>query len=228
MASSSHQQRYDEIRKVLNDRALHLARDEGARERVQQQLVTARAEQKKLATDVEVLEITQALAIALEGQYRQAFEARVSDTCSDGLTLVFREGMELRIIASTKNGQSAVEFSLETGYGEADVMTAEGGSVAQVVSYLLRVLFTVSHMELRNTVFLDEAFNGLDEAAIPAVALLMRKLVDESQMQMVMSTHNKAFIDIADAVYEVQKPKDVARVASLKTKNDNHLYEDMA
>ena len=209
------------IREELTRRDRAVQQRLGARERVVQQHHDAIERQAFLTEEAEVLELTQKLALALEGQWRKTFEASLEEVVSDGLTLVFGESMYLHIQSGVKNGASAVSFTIETAYGETPIMNSVGGSVVELVSFLLRLMVVLSHRpELRRVVLLDEAFGGFNEENVPHVARLLRQLVDETGMQVIFVTQDRQYADVADVVLDVTRVKGRGKVVVLKERQD--------
>lgn len=210
-----------DIKAELEAQQRRLLQQVGARERVERQLKDARARHASLTEDAEVLELTQQLALALEGQWRKAFEASLEEVVSDGLTLVFGESMYLHIQSGVKNGASAVSFTIETSWGETPIINSVGGSAVELVSFLLRLMVVLSHRpELRKVLLLDEAFGGFNEENVPHVAKLLRQLVDETGMQIIFVTQDRQYADVADVVLDVTRVKGRGKVVVLKTARD--------
>ncbi len=190
----------------------------GARERVVLQLENARSKSEHLTVEVEVLELTQALAIALEGEWRKAFEESLEEVVSDGLTLVMEEDHYLHIKSSVKNGASAVSFRIETPRGETGIIDCTGGSVVQITSFLLHLMVTLARRpELRHVILLDEAFGGMQEEKVPVLAQLLRQLVDDTGIQLLFVTQDRQYADVADVVIDVRS---VGQVTVVKRKRD--------
>lgn len=206
------------IKEAYEIRNRSMLRALGARDRVQEQHLVALERQGFLTEEAEVLELTQQLAIALEGEWRKTFEASLEEIVSDGLTLVMEEDTYLHIKSGVKNGASAVSFSIETPRGETGIVDCVGGSVVQITSFLLRLMVTLAHRpELRRVILLDEAFGGLQEEKVPVLARLLRQLVDDTGIQLIFVTQDRQYADVADVVIDV---KSVGRVEVVKTERD--------
>lgn len=192
------------INEALEIRNRGAQRALGARERLTMQHCDSVEKIDYLSEEVEILELTQALALALEGEWRKTFEASLEEVVSDGLTLVMEEDHYLHIKSGVKNGASAVSFSIETPRGETGVMDCVGGSVVQITSFLLRLMVTLAHRpELRRVILLDEAFGGLSEERVPLLAQLLRRLVLNTGIQIIMVTQDRNYADSADVVIDV-------------------------
>ncbi len=189
-----------------------------------ERLATAKQDSEELAQVLGVLQ-------GLEAAWKKAFESALADIVSRGLSLVFGEPMKVEIISEISRSASAVEFRLTTGDGNEELSTAiigaRGGSVVEVVSFLFRVLLVLSSRPpLRKIIVIDESFRMVADENIPALAQMIRHLVDRLGIQIVLVTHMPAFADAADVVYEVtSKTKrgiPTASVRRIKSQNDAH------
>lgn|GEM_PF-6654436 len=205
-------------RTAVAERRQAAARRQGAYERVLEQQHDALEREGYFTEEAEVLELTQALCLALEGEWRKTFEESLEEVVSDGLTLVMGESTYLHIRSGVRNGASAVSFSIETPRGETGIIGATGGSVVQITSFLLRLMVILSHRpELRKVILLDEAFAGMSEENVPHLANLLRQLVDDTGVQILFVTQDRQYADVADVVIDVRS---VGRVVVLKTERD--------
>lgn len=202
------------IRESLERTANDYQRKLAVVERLNQQFEAAAADESRFRGMVENEEKAQAVLLALEAAWRKDFERNVEKVITEGLQLVFGTTDYFTVITKVERGASAIEFELETPEGAVqNILDAEGGSVAQIVSFLLRILLILSYRpQLRKVIVLDEPFVGMDDEKLPNVAALLRKMVDEAGIQIIMVTHYEPFIDVADVAYEVIKTKGVGRV----------------
>lgn len=196
-------------------------------ERINQQaaLYADRINKSKQQLDDE--EKAQGVLLALEEAWRKDFERNVEEIISDGISLVFGEPLEFRLNTSIKAGASAIDFEIETADGSTPVMNAEGGSLVEVISFLLRVLIILAYKPaLRKVLVADEMFGGVSEENTPTLAALLRKIVDETGIQIILATHNKALAELADIVYEVKNTGGIGRIVPLKTRNETRYVEE--
>lgn len=176
--------------------------------RLKQQLTGHERKEQELESSIEVYEKAQAVLLALEESWRKNFERSVERIVTEGIQLVFGDDLDFKVVTSVKAGASAVEFELETPDGIIDnLLDAEGRSVAEVVSFLLRILLILSFRpQLRKVIILDEPFGGISSKRMPAFQQLLRKMVTETGIQVIMVTHDMSHLEYADIVYEVTKP----------------------
>jgi DNA repair exonuclease SbcCD ATPase subunit len=191
-----------------------LAEDHGRRlavaNRIQQQLESAKGRRRSSESELELEEKAQQVLLALEEVWRKDFERNIEEIITEGIQLVFGDDLDFIVETKVERGASAIEFFIERNESTIDI-DSDGGSMVQVVSFILRLILIKAHRpQLRQFVAIDEAFNGVDENHMPAVGSLLRKMVDESRVQILFVTHNPVFIEYADVVYEITKNKGVA------------------
>lgn len=203
----------DAINRLCTDYERKLA----VMERLQEQLASLKREEARLIEASEVEEKAQAVLLKLEDVWRKDFEKGIEAVITDGINLVF--GTQYAFVLATKveRGASAIEFSIETPTAEVGVEEAVGGSMVQVISFLLRViLIKAARPPLRPVIILDEAFNAVSEEFQANVGLLLRKVVEESGVQIIMVAHERKFVEYADVAYEAQSHKGVCRFRLLE------------
>ncbi len=158
----------------------------------------------------------------LETSFTHSFEQAVGSIITRGLTLVRGEPWKFRIVHKLRGDVSAVDFRVTDPTGhETDVLTSHGEGLANLIDFLMRVLVIInSRPPMRRFLWLDESFAAVSEEFIPATAELLRQFVTTLGFQIVLTTHNRAFTDVADIVHLVEKRKGVGRLRLLKTHAD--------
>jgi ABC-type thiamine transport system ATPase subunit len=86
---------------------------------------------------------------------------------------------------------------------ETPILEARGGGVAAVAGFLLRTVVLLLRKDVRPVMFLDETFAQLSADYEPAMADVLRELVDKTQLQIILVTHSTAYDDVADKSYRV-------------------------
>lgn len=171
----------------------------------------------------------QALEVCKEVEevWHKTFNEDLSSVVSQGLTLVFETPMRLEIESNFQRDASAVTFYLHEGKLKTQIIGEKGGGHVNVVSFLLRTLLLLNtRPALRKVLVLDEAFAEVSAEFVPNVAALLRKLCDETGVQIILVTHEPSFGEQADFVYEVTIDKGVSSVELITRGEASHLYED--
>jgi DNA repair exonuclease SbcCD ATPase subunit len=112
-------------------------------------------------------------------------------------------------IEVTADKRVSTKFKLVKGSEEMDLLTAVGGGVVNVVSFVLKVLILASVRPKRQQVmYLDEQFNNVSADFRPKVAKLLKSFSEQLGIQFVLITHQQEFTDEADVVYNLTKGDD--------------------
>ena len=171
--------------------------------------------QQKLLEEVGVI------LASMEHAWRKGFEEALTSMVSRGLTLVLGEQTRFTLRSKSRGGTPGLEFSLEQGGVEMDIMEAKGGTIVNLVNFLLRLaVILAAQPPLRRVIVLDEAFAHVSAEYVPALAALIRELCDETNCQVILVTHDPAFADTADVVYEVTQARGVSHYECVKSKRD--------
>lgn len=210
-------------RVVVLSKALNALSDEYNRkvavaERVKAQMDAHSAALAQAEKDLEVQEKAQAVLLKLEEVWRKDFERGIEQVVTEGIELVFGRGSEFIIDTQVRAGASAITFEIETATSRDEMQDSQGGSMTQVVSFLLRIILVKASVPpMRQVIILDEPFEGVHQENVPLVAALVRKMVDDSNIQVIMVTQNVNYAEYADRVYDITKRKGVASARELKT-----------
>lgn len=202
----------DEVTAYAADLERQASRMRGARDEVQARLASATTALEFAQSEADELEQVTNLLQGLEAAWQKNFQKSVARVISRGLTLVFEETMELKIIPKVRNDITTVDFKIVQGEGadaiETDILGAKGGTVIALVNVLVRALLILSaRPALRRIMILDEPFGLADDQYIPAFGALLRELCDKLHFQIIIVSHEEALVDIADMAYEVYKTK---------------------
>lgn len=148
-----------------------------------------------------------ATVLASYGDLRtQSLMERLEGVVTHGLDAVFGAGELTFRITQDRRGSSptailSVVSMIDGEQVETSVMDSRGGGVAAVIGALLRVVVLLWRKGAVHTLFLDETFAQLSEGYEQPMAEFLRKLVDMTDIQIVMITHSHGFDDVADVHY---------------------------
>ena len=163
-------------------------------------------EKKKVAeTRVEVLTKVEAFFNVLADKRRDLLEGRVQALVDSGLKKVFGSQYSFRVRSSMRGKNLKTEFFLEEGKGEINILDAAGGGIADVVSFLLRVVMLVLQKpKQRRLLILDEPFKWVSEDYAEAIVELLQQLSEQLAIQIIMITHRADLRDCGTLIEVTQ------------------------
>ena len=164
--------------------------------RIQDKLVVLGAEKMMLVKAVALIDKTIEV-ISANGINR------IESTVTNGLRLVFADS-DLAFKVIKKEGTRGNSYSLEVAQGEVHgpILDTFGGSVANVVSFLLRVIL-IKRFHLAKFLVADESFNNVSSLHLPMVSQLLRTLASDGGYTIMAVTHQPILAASADRVYRV-------------------------
>jgi len=193
----------------------------GYADRAKDEVTALSASVADLEERQKLLEEVGTVLTAMETAWRKGFEGALTSMVSRGLTLVLGEPTQLVIRSKQRGGTPSLEFQLEQNGLEMDIMEAKGGTLVNLVDFLLRLAIVLAAQPpLRKVLVLDEAFAHVSVEYVPALAGLLRQLCDETGVQFVLTTHDPAYTDAADVVYEVKQVRGVSHYEKVKGRRD--------
>ncbi len=156
----------------------------------------------------------------LEETWRGCYEVALAALGSQGLNAVFPDGTyEVLLESSIKRGASNLDIVLVKNGKRVRLKGGSGGSVVQVLAYLLRHLITTSQRPgLRLLEALDEPFSMVAAEQRPALSTLVKEITQRLGFQLLFSSHEDELLDAADTAYLVHPG---GRVEQLKSKEEN-------
>jgi DNA repair exonuclease SbcCD ATPase subunit len=170
--------------------------------------------------DAELGEVL-SLLHSMEQEWRERFQAGLASVVSDGLSSVFGERIDVRLETTTFRETTSINLLVEQGGVTTDIMDAKGGSLVQILSFLLRVQLLVSvQPPLRRVMLLDEPFGMVSADLFPRLCELITGLNRRFGIQFVINSHNEELLHCADASYMVSQVNGQAVARMLQYKDD--------
>ncbi|KKL47291.1 hypothetical protein LCGC14_2337000 [marine sediment metagenome] len=179
-----------------------------------------RNNQERSAHEIDVLEKAQQVLQLLETTWRGKYQEALAALGSQGLNAVFtNDTYEVLLESTVKRGVTNLDIILVKNGERVRLKGGSGGSVVQVLSYLLRHIMTISHRpELRKLKALDEPFSMLNRAQRPALGELVKDITQRLDFQLIFSSDEDELVDVADVVIQVHPG---GRVECVKTKEED-------
>jgi ABC-type sugar transport system ATPase subunit len=180
---------------------------------------THEVQRKELLTRFDVLEKAQRVLQLLEDTWRGRYEQALAALGSQGLSAVFDKKMEVILESTIKRGAASMDIALITDGLRTRIKGAKGGSVAQVLAVLLRLLLALSgRPAMRPLLTLDEPFSMVSAEYRPALCAMLQETTRRLNFQMLFTAHEGELLDAADVAYMVHPG---GRVEQLKSSRED-------
>ena len=141
----------------------------------------------------------------LEETWRGHYESAIGGLGGQGINAVFTDAeYEVLLESTIKRGVSSLDIILVKDGKRVRLKGGSGGSVVQVLAYLLRHFMTTSHRpEWRRFAALDEPFSMVAAEQRPALCQLVREITERLNFQLLFSSHEDELLEAADVAYQV-------------------------
>lgn len=118
--------------------------------------------------------------------------------------VIHDQDLTFKILQDPKLNRLAMRFAIEDGGVEGDPLASFGGGAVVLLSMVLR-LAVMARMGMVNLLILDESMMALANKYVPAAADFMRRLSEETGVNILMVTHNPEYLAHAHVAYEGRK-----------------------
>lgn len=199
---------YADLHARFEEKRTDLATRIGRAQAIQDNVTTLRSKVEALAVDAETKERVAKLFQSYADEQQEELRLRVGSLVTMGLQAVFDDTLSFRVNAGVSRNQATLDFEVVSEVDGREVsspiLEARGGGVAAVVGVLLRIVVLAMHPDQpRRVLVLDEALGMVSARYHEAVALLLRRLVDEVGVQIILITHAPAQGSEADIAYRL-------------------------
>jgi len=164
-------------------------------------------EVKELTETINDLERVTSLLNSLGEDRQLQAQQTIEELVTRGLQTIFDDSLSFHIVQSVKGKTANVDFivrtTLDDSIIETPVMDARGGGLAATIGFLLRVVVMLLKHGPRqqNVMILDETFAHVSDEYLEALCEFIREIVDKTDIQVLMVTHQPLFAEYADKVY---------------------------
>lgn len=178
------------------------------------------AEVAELGKQVETLERAAAVLSSVGEQRQATAQQQIESLVTVGLQTIFGPGLSFRLVAGMRGKTPVVELVVRSDLDgvpvETSVLDARGGGLAATVGFLLRLVVMLLSKEKNGKILLlDESFSHLSSQFVPAMADFLRELVDRTGVQIILVTHDRTYLDVADCRYEFRLVDGVTNVKEI-------------
>lgn len=187
----------------------------GRRATLQQKL--AGCDQRIQAAQSQAERLTKASVFlqTLNDATRQQIIGRISSIVTDALQKVKDPNLEFRMKLSTERNQADVQFSIYNANTkqEYDILESCGGSIADIVSFPLRVSLLLKwDPVLSRILIMDENFKFVSVADREPLADFVKQITERLNLQVILVTHANELSGKAHKIFQVNQKQGVSSV----------------
>lgn len=179
------------------------------REETKQQLLVSQRknlqeEIEQTRKDIQVLGKVEELFKYLLDKYVNKYAESFSEIVTEGLQTIFHDqDIRFEVVVDQKHGKVWADFETIHEGIRGQSLESFGGGVSSVQSLLLRLLVLMKK-NLAKYLILDESLAALSEEYVENAGIFLKKMCKELGVNVLLITHNKAFLDYADNAYEAK------------------------
>lgn len=194
-----------------------LAKEQGKRERILEQI----EENKKMIKEInEQIELNEKVSILLQKTSefaRNQAKLQIESLVTNCLQYIFESNVEFKIEIEESYSKPNAEFYVITKDNDITVKNkpelSRGGGVIDIISLALRIAFLQIHKpKIEGPLILDEPAKHVSEEYIYNVAEFLKKASEMFQRQIIMVTHNNHLSAIGTNTYRVQLKGSISQV----------------
>jgi DNA repair exonuclease SbcCD ATPase subunit len=210
----------EQLTNQLDKAERQLERQLGEAKALAQRAKDDMAKAKHLEESAEALEEAIGVLNSFADKRQKEAQKKIEGLVTHGLQTIFGDDLSFHIITESKARRQESRFVIRSTMGgqvvETSILDARGGGVAAVAGFLLRLIVTLLHKNVRHFFVLDEAFGQLSAEYEPKLAEFLRELVDKTDAQIVLITHSPEFEGVADTAYRFTLKDGRTLVSKLK------------
>lgn len=171
---------------------------------------------EKEALDARLIAIEEAQVFlqVVAKQTQEKIKFRIEDIVNLAIDSVFGPRYKFEIKFEMKRGQTEANFVLWDGEHELDPYDSNGGGVADIISFALRIALLIISKN-RKVLILDEPMKAVSLDLRDAAYTLMQKLSHELNIQIICVTHEEELISKADISYKMRIKNGVSQAQKI-------------
>lgn len=137
---------------------------------------------------------------------------RIEDIVQMAIDTCFSEqNIEFKLKFESKRNRTEAKLLLVKEGWEMDALDSSGEGFIDLETFGLRIgSWTLEQSD--NVIILDEPFKNLDNKRKPLAGEILRELSKRLNLQMIIATHDKGIVDVADRVFNIEHKKGVSKI----------------
>lgn len=153
----------------------------------------------------EQLEKAALLLASISEERQKEAQGQIENLVTQGLQKIFGPEWSFHVVPVLKGKTPTVEFKVRTTLSngsvlDTSVVDSRGAGLASVVGFLLRLVLILLSKKT-SVLILDETFANLSDSYIPKLTEFIREVIDKTNLQVIMVTHEHRFAEVADRCY---------------------------
>lgn len=185
-----------------------LAREEGKKEKLMEQMEVYKKLISETITEVELTEKVSLLLQSTSEFARNQARIQIETLVTNCLQFIFESDIEFKIEIEELYNKPNAEFYVITNFDDSTIKTkpelSRGGGVVDIISLALRIAFLQIHKpKIEGPLILDEPAKHVSQDYIFNVADFLKKSTEMFNRQIIMVTHNDHLSAIGSTSYKV-------------------------
>jgi exonuclease SbcC len=157
------------------------------------------------------IEKVQILIQTTAQETQEQLKFHIEDIVNTALDTCFPGEYNFKIDFVIKRGSTEAELYLDKDGERINPMNASGGGVVDIIAFALRIS-CYSLGKTDNLITLDEPYKFLSKNLRPLAGEVLKQLSEKLGIQIIMVTHDREMVDVADRVFEVTQKRGRSKV----------------
>jgi DNA repair exonuclease SbcCD ATPase subunit len=176
----------------------------GQQQSLQERATSLQADISELTETAAILDRVTLLLNSIGEDKQQQAQEQIEGIITRGLQTIFGDTFSFHIAQTMKGKSASVEFFIRTHLDdtaiETPVLESHGGGLAAIVGFMLRVTVMLldKSEDKAKVIILDETFGMVSDEYLDPLAEFIRDLVDKTDIQVILVTHQPEWSDYAD------------------------------
>lgn len=158
--------------------------------------------QVKQKTAIQALTVSQEVA----QQTQKELEMQISNIVTSAIQAIFNKPYEFRVDFQVRRNKTEADIYLTDEEGNRfNPLHDNGGGIADIIAFSLRLAcWRLNNPRTCGVIVIDEPLKFVSKNYIPAVASFVKEICEKLDLQIIMVTHVKQFIENADNIIEIK------------------------
>jgi len=140
----------------------------------------------------------------------------IEDIVSYALNSIFEEKHNFILEFVNRRNKTECDIFIEKDSLKLNPMTDNGGGIIDIISFTCKLaLWNLQRGNKNNTFILDEPFHYLSKDLHEKAGIMLKKLSEKLNIQIVMVSHSGELMNCADRLFEIKMIDKISQVKTL-------------